>query len=386
MRTPSRALGFSAIVLAAFTALTFATETDRMARTAQTRGLHMEDLFSDARLPKIVVAEDGSVLAFARGCRLMRRSEDRGETWSPVRELDLPGSGNAIVDHNTGDVLIVCPQAACLFRSGDNGKTWNRETIALKPNKIGHGTPDGLPVGDVSACESGITLRHGEHEGRLVMPVRVQLQSGDRFKEHRQEYWQYHYNTSIYSDDGGATWQVGEPVQSGTGEGALAELSDGRIYYNSRSHVSVDHRRRIAWSHDGGYRWVDWEVSKDLFEVGGPHYFKYGTKPSYGCNAGLVRLLDGAAEGRDVLLYSAPDNPGATSPHSGRIKMTVWMSTDGAASWPAKRLVYEGPSAYSSLAADQEGNIYLLFEKGEQKLYESIAIFRFDLQWLTDGQ
>ena len=68
------------------------------------------------------------------------------------------------------------------------------------------------------------------------------------------------------------------------------ELSDGRVYYNSRSHMSVDHRRRIAWSHDGGHMWTDWEVSTELFEVGEPFYFKYGTKPSYGCNAGLVRI------------------------------------------------------------------------------------------------
>jgi hypothetical protein len=38
-------------------------------------------------------------------------------------------------------------------------------------------------------------------------------------------------------------------------------LSNGNIYYNSRSHMSVDHCRRIAWSYDGGHMWTDWEVS-----------------------------------------------------------------------------------------------------------------------------
>ncbi len=344
--------------------------------------LQMQDLFNDMRLPKVVVAEDATVLAFAGGCRVMRRSEDHGQTWSPIREMNPKGNGNVIVDRTSGDVLIVYPREPCVWRSTDNGNTWKREAITLKPNKIGHGIPDGVPVGDVSACESGITLRYGEHKGRLVMPVRVQLQGGDQFKEDRQEYWQYHYNTSIYSDDGGATWQVGEPVQSGTGEGTLAELSDGRIYYNSRCHMAVDGRRRIAWSYDGGYRWVDWHVSDELFEVGGPDYFRYGRRPSYGCNAGLARVPAAAARERDVLLYCAPDNPGATSPHSGRIRMTVWMSTDGAENWSHKRCVYEGPSAYSSLAADEEGNVYLLFERGESKLYESIALARFDLDWV----
>lgn len=341
---------------------------------------YRKDLFEKVRIPKIVVARDGSVLAFANSCRLLRRSEDCGATWSDPQGVAPDGAGNAVVDDTTGDVLVVCPAKSCLWRSKDHGQTWSREAITLKPNLIGHGTPDGIPA-DVSASESGITLQRGEHKGRLVMPARIQPPKGTN----EQEYWQYNYNTSILSDDGGKTWQVGEPVQSGTGEGTLAELSDGRIYYNSRCHMAVDHRRRIAWSHDGGYRWVDWQVSDDLFEVGGPFYFKYGSKPSYGCNAGLVRVPYEATGGTDVLLFSTPDNPGATTPHNGRIRMTVWASFDGAKTWPVKRLVYEGPSIYSSLAADEKGNVYLLFESGESKLYEKITFVRLKLEEFTKG-
>ncbi|MGM0495011.1 MAG: sialidase family protein [Armatimonadota bacterium] len=337
----------------------------------------MQVLYEDERMPKIVVAADGTVLAFAAGCRYLRRSEDQGETWSDPEEMNPGGKGNAIVDETTGDVLVVCPPQSRLLRSADNGRTWTEEQIDIRANAIGHGTPDGVPA-DGIASESGITIRDGEHAGRLVMPVRIQPPEGTN----DQEYWQYNYNTSIYSDDGGASWQIGEPVQSGTGEGTLAELSDGRIYYNSRCHMAVDHRRRIAWSHDGGHRWTDWQVSEDLFELAGPHYFKYGRDPSYGCNAGLVRVPHEVTGGRDVLIYSAPDNPGAITPHDGRIRMTVWASTDGAQSWPTKRLVYGGISVYSSLAADREGNIYLMFESGEEKRYESIRFFRFDLDWI----
>jgi len=160
----------------------------------------------------------------------------------------------------------------------------------------------------------------------------------------------------MYSDDGGKTWQVGEPVQSGTGEGTLAELSDGRIYYNSRSHMSVDHRRRIC------------------------------TQPSYGCNAGLVRLPLTTTNDKDVLLFSTPDNPGGT-----RVRMTVWASFDGARTWSMKRLIYGGPSAYSSLAADNEGNIYLLFETGKSANlrrdidHDKIMLARFNMAWLLES-
>lgn len=333
----------------------------------------MQDLFESERIPNIVVAADGSVLAFARSGRLLRRSEDGGRTWSPVQEVGADAAGSAVVDQNTGDVLVVCSGGGFLWRSSDHGKSWRRETIVLKANVLGHGTPDGVPA-QTACSESGVTLQFGKHKGRLLMPARVQPPHGNN----DQQWWPLNYNTAIYSDDGGKTWQTSYPVQSGTGEGTLAELSDGRIYYNSRSHMSVDHRRRIAWSHDGGHMFVDWSVSNDLYEVGQPFYFKYGTKPSYGCNAGLVRLPLECTGGKDVLLFSAPDNPGAD-----RVRMTVWASFDGAESWPVKRLVFAGPSAYSSLAAGLDGTVYLLFERGEKKLYDRIALARFNLAWVT---
>jgi sialidase-1 len=337
----------------------------------------LNDLYENVRMPKIVVAQDGSILAFADGCRLLRCSRDQGKSWSAQQTLNTSGRGNAIVDTQSGDVLVVCPPLSYLLRSKDTGKSWTKEEIIIKPNAIGHGNPSGVKA-ETICSESGITLEYGEHKGRLVMPIRIQPPAGDN----AQEYWQYNYNTSIFSDDGGKTWQVGEPVQSGTGEGTLAELSDGRLYYNSRSHMSVDHRRRIAWSYDGGQRWVDWQVSDDLFEVGGPHYFKYGRKPSYGCNAGLVRLPIQTTDDKDILIYSTPDNPGAISPHNGRIRMTVWASFDSANSWTKKRLIYEGISSYSSLAADKDGNVYLLFESGKTKLYEKITFTRFKVDEL----
>ena len=335
----------------------------------------LEELFTKVRLPKTTVAKDGTVLAFASGCGLCRRSTDGGKTWSDAEKLASSG-GNVILDENSGDIMIVCPSKVFLLRSRDHGKSWKKEEIVIKSNVMGHGAPDGVPA-IVGCSESGITLRFGKHQGRLLMPARVQPPKGNN----AQEYWPYNYNTAIYSDDGGKTWQTSGPVQSGTGEGTLAELSDGRIYYNSRCHMAVDNRRRIAWSHDGGGMWTDWEVSMDLFEVGEPFYFKYGTKPSYGCNAGLVRMPSEATGGKDVLLFSTPDNPGGH-----RVKMTVWASFDGGKTWPIKRLVYEGPSAYSSLTADKNGTIFLLFENGKKELYERISLARFNLEWLTQRQ
>jgi len=79
--------------------------------------------------------------------------------------------------------------------------------------------------------EHGITLRHGKQKGRLLRPARFYG------KANKQEEWPNHYTNAIYSDDGGKTWLTSEPFPAnGTGEATVAELSDGRIYYNSRRH------------------------------------------------------------------------------------------------------------------------------------------------------
>lgn len=341
-----------------------------------TSTFEMQEIFTGIRIPQVVVATDGTVLAFADSGRQFRRSEDGGKTWSPVQPIGNEASGNPIVDANTGDVLLVVSTRGQLWRSCDHGKTWACEEIVIKPNAVGQGSPDGVPI-SVSCSESGVTLQFGEHKGRLLMPGRIQPPNGDN----AQEYWPYNYNTAMYSDDGGKNWQVGGPIQSGTGEGTLAEVSDGRVYYNSRCHMAVDHRRLISWSHDGGHMWTDWQASEHLYEIGEPFYFKYGTKPSYGCNAGLVRMPSEATDGKDVVLFSTPDNPGKT-----RVHMTVWASFDRCKTWPVKRMVYEGPSAYSSLSAGKDGMIYLLFESAKEKLYEDVTLAQFNLDWLTEGR
>jgi sialidase-1 len=335
----------------------------------------VQELFERVRGGNIVVGTDGTVLAFAGGGRL-RRSKDGGNTFGAVQQIGNDASGSAIVDEETGDVLKVDSRHGHLWRSSDQGNTWRREKIVILPNAMGHGVPGGVPS-RTGSSESGVTLLFGEHKGRLLMPTRIMPPKDSN----EQKWWPYHYNAAIFSDDRGKSWQTSGPVQSGTGEGTLAELSNGTIYYNSRSHLSTDHRRRIAYSYDGGDRYTDWRVSEHLFEVGQPHYYKYGHKPSYGCNAGLIRLPLESTGGRDVLVYSAPDSKGGE-----RLRMTVFASFDRGETWPIKRVVNPGISSYSSLAAANDGTIYLLFERGKEKLYEGLSVARFNLQWIASGQ
>jgi len=337
-----------------------------------TQVLYKTNDTGSARHPHILVAPDGTVLAFGRQCSVIRRSTDKGKTWSPEESLGFAGD-NVIVDEVTGDILVLYPRGKEMFRSRDNGMTWKRESIEINPNVMGHGTGT-VPI-KLASMETGITLRYGEQKGRLLIAGRVQPPDGGN----DQEFWMYNYNTALYSDDRGKTWQVSDGIMSGTGEAALMELLDGRIYYNSRSHMSIDHRRRIAWSHDGGNRFVDWYVSDDLYEIGEPFYFKYGTMPAYGCRAGLARMPDDIFPGKDVLLYSTPDWKGGW-----RYQMTVWASFNGSSTWPLKRLIDADMSAYSSLTVDNDGTIYLLYEGGEDKLYDETSVAVFNLAWLLE--
>jgi sialidase-1 len=345
----------------------------------QTPFFHLQTLYKDTRMP-VIIAYKGTVYAFADAGSLLRKSTDNGKTWSPTKEI-VPGEnlrGNVVLDEKTGEFLVLSPsdENPCVYRSSDKGETWKKESIEIKPNVMGHGTFGKAPINIIS-MEPGITLKYGEHKGRLIIAGRIQPPNGDN----AQEYWIYNYNTSIYSDDNGKTWQVSDAIMTGTGEGAVAELSDGRVYYNSRSHMSVDHKRRIAWSYDGGNRYVDWSVSDELYEIGEPFYFKYGGKPSYGCKAGLVRVPDGAVDADDVLLYSMPDWKGGW-----RYQMTVWASFSGTSTWPIKRLIDADFSAYSSLAVGEDGTIFLLYEGGEEKLYDEINVAVFNLPWLLEGE
>jgi sialidase-1 len=215
--------------------------------------------------------------------------------------------------------------------------------------------------------EHGITLRRGERAGRIIRASRWYAGRNHSSK------WPEHYTNAIYSDDGGKTWRTSAPFPAfGTGEATLAELSSGRVYYNSRRHWAPEganpRRRWTAWSDDGGETWNGLSICQVLPD--GPQ------DRDYGCMGGLVRL---PVRGRDVLVYSNCDSP------RGRRRGTVWASFDGGRTWPLKRLVCEGAFAYSSLDAGRpgtasEGWVYLHFESAGSK------VARFNLAWLLAGE
>jgi len=330
--------------------------------------LETVQVFEVGRFPNVAVTVNGTVLAtFGAKQVRVKRSEDGGKTWGDEISIGegIHGGGTT-VDDSTGDILAFVedkhpPTPLTVYRNKDDGKTWNADRVTIHPD-----SKSKMPAMHMN--EHGITLRHGEHKGRLIRPSR-NYGKGNR----PESLFPTHYTNAMFSDDGGKTWQTSEPFsEKGTGEACVVELSDGRIYYNSRRHWAPEGkspmRRWVAISDDGGATWGEASICEVLPD--GPQ------DTTYGCMGGLVRL---PVAGKDILIYSNCDSP------KGRNHGTVWASFDGGRTWPIKRLVDEGRFAYSSLNAGRpgtptEGWIYLHFES------EGSSVARLNLSWILGGQ
>lgn len=358
------------------------------------------------REPYLGVAIDGTVLIIQNYEGLLRRSEDGGKSWSEILKVPFGfRDSNFIPDETTGDILVLrmWDNSDRIFRSKDQGETWMEEETTIKPNEVmkwleqsglkhrggfeGHDTDVEKYFLHNNASESGITLRHGEYKGRLIVTATFRPHAKEHPSDRKPA--DYIYSCAVYSDDRGATWQVSGLFPEGTTEEAtMAELHDGTIYYNTRSSSGFydkayarklepeDDLRREAWSYDGGNTWENLRINRILADGG-------GYNRGYGLKAGLVRL---PVKNRDILIYSNDDTGGGN-----REKLTIWASFDGGQTWPVKRLLNPGPSAYSSMGVARpgtpgEGTIYLLFEGGPDGHYAGMQFARFNLSWILGGE
>ena len=104
-----------------------------------------------------------------------------------------------------------------------------------------------------------------------------------------------------------------------------------------------------------------------------------------GCNASFLRVELSQLRDRSHLPAGARDltlfcNPRADT----RRRMTVRVSFDAGESFREARVIYEGPSAYSSLDYDPvSGHFFLLYENGERNPYDrGLTVAEFDVEWL----
>ena len=344
--------------------------------------------FPNYRIPALTVANNGDVLASYDGrptaadspgpnSILQRRSTDSGATWGP-QEVVAAGKTTApvvgysdpsyVVDRETGDIFNFHVKSydqgfggsqpgvdpddrdviqADVSTSTDDGRTWTHRTITADV------TADLGWRSRFATSGQGIQLKYGEHAGRLVQQYTIINGSGD-FQA-----------VSVYSDDHGATWEVGTPVGTGMDENKTVELSDGRVMLNSRDSARSGYRK-VAYSTDGGVTYGPVTLDREL--------------PDPTNNASIVRAYPNAPQGSaeaKVLLFS---NAASTSSRSNG---TVRVSFDDGETWAASRTFHSAGMAYSTLATLPDGNVGLLYEPEAGN--GGIRFATFDLDWVLAG-
>ncbi|MCM1347892.1 MAG: glycoside hydrolase [Firmicutes bacterium] len=330
------------------------------------------------RIPAIVTAADGSLVALAdkRGSSIndlpntisvvAKRSTDNGRTWSSAVTIAQGNSSTGktygdpavVLDRNTGKLVAVFSGDKGFFgstptnragfyvsTSSDNGLTWT-EPRAIT-NQIYQSNWYG------AFCASGSLLQTAD--GKLMFVANTRTTAAQSVTDV--------YEFVCCSSDGGETWSVlnpsGRTPAAGNGnESKLVETSDGTLIMSIRS----ANNRRFAKSTDGGYTWGEAEAMTQLIEPD--------------CNGDII--VYPSTDGQTRMLHSLPSHP------VNRRDVSVYLSYDEGKTWPVKKQLVSGSSAYSSLTVLPDGSIGCFVEEGDNSGF-NLYFHRFSLEWLTDG-
>lgn len=355
-------------------------------------------------IPGVLVTAKGTVLAWCEARRngdrdwtdidiLLRRSTDHGRIWSAPRKIaavEGPKKKNPfalrlshtdpnsvtynnpvlIADRDgTVHMLFCLEYMRCFYQhSDDDGITWS------KPIEITDSFSAFRRHYDWKVLATGPNHSIQLKNGRLLAPVWLSTGSGGN--AHRPS-----VTATIYSDDGGKTWQAGEIAVPCTeefinpNETVAVQLRDGRVMLNVRNE-SKRHRRIVVTSPDGATRWSAPAFDDELVE------------PI--CMSGLIRYRHG---GNDFLLFTNPDNltrrdkkekPGKSR---DRKNVSIRLSRDDGKTWPVKRSIESAWSAYSDVGVAADGTILCFYGRGPKPSFagEMLTLARFNLEWAMAG-
>lgn len=169
-------------------------------------------------------------------------------------------------------------------------------------------------------------------------------------------------NFIIYSDDNAATWHVSTNCAFIKGDEAkVTQLDNGNILMSIRQ---------------TGHRWFN--ISCDEGITWGTPFIQNDIIDPF-CNGDLISYSAKSDEySKNRLLHSIPFA-------KSRENVSVLLSYDEGFTWPVRKTIYSGPSAYSALTKLDDGTIGIYFEVGEYDTYQ-MYFMRFSLGWLTGGK
>ena len=327
-----------------------------------------KDGYAIYRIPSIITAANGHVLAFAEARKngsgdagdidlVLRRSTDSGRTWLPQEivwddEANTCGNPCPVVDTKTGAIHLLLT-----WNSGTDHESAIRSgksTLGRRPFQsvsTDHGVTWAKPI-DISAQADrpewrwyatgpgrGIQLLRGSHAGRFVIPANHSRADGT-YDAH-----------ALLSDDNGKTWRISSALGDGANESCVAELHDGSVLFNTRMQTHGRGFRTTAKSIDGGESWTPLADQNAL--------------PCPRCEGSLLRWDSSV---KSPLLFCNPAGP-------GRSNITLRASLDEGATWPHSVLLFAGKGpGYTALTQLNNQQIGVLHETATGISLQSIAL------------
>ena len=337
------------------------------------------------RIPALVTAADNSLVAVVdkRGSSLgdlpntisimSRRSTDNGKNWSEPVVVAQGGNGKTygdpavVLDKKTGNLI-------CMF-VGDQG-LWNATPYNRQGIYVSKSTDNGVSWSEPVAITDQVYANHSSwyagfagsghglclKDGRLMFVLAIRATSATGVPLH---------NYAIYSDDGGDNWTLSTNAATTAGDEAkVVELENGDILMSIRNPSKGN--RIFCKSTDRGQTW-------------GKAYFETELKDP-ACNGDIIRYsysTDEGSEGKSRLLHSLPEST------TTRENVTIYLSEDDGETWPIKKRLVDGYSAYSSLTVLSDGTIGALVEEGKWDINLpgedgfQLVFYRFTMDWLT---
>ncbi|MBL8148267.1 MAG: exo-alpha-sialidase [Anaerolineae bacterium] len=325
------------------------------------------------RIPSIVRAANGDLLAFAEGRRdscsdstpvihiVSKRSADNGRTWEPLQVAAQHGeqalmNASPAVDTARGSGRIVLlynlmtanewalargegrNQTLCIT-SGDHGVSWSA------PHDVSE------QIGERDWRIQRPTLGHAVQrpDGRIIHVSTITAGDAGVFASQ---------NALIWSDDLGESWHHAQPCPViGLNEAAAVVLSDGSVLINSRAYINEQPagRRALTRAH--------------FTAESGVHYGVTIYHPVLEDSAVQASMLRLETERGSVILFAHPAHSRA------RRRLTLHLTFDDGATWPVAREIDGGPAAYSDLALQEDGRLAILYERGNHGgiFYVSLA-------------
>ena len=365
------------------------------------------------RIPSIVQAPNGDLLVIAEKRNdgigdignhdiVMKRSRDKGKTWGAEQVIFDDGDRVCTdltvgLDRGTGKLWLFFlrdKKKYAHFTSTDSGATWQGPVMihdqvtrpewdALQgkadegadPSSAGRGAMWAKGWAQRYGCGPGnaiTVLQAGAKAGRIIVPARHREDiGGGKLRS---------FAHTFFSDDHGATWNLGGNIGLHTSECQLTELANGDVRVMSRNESADDApdnlRHLTAISHDGGETWSDLRRAEELIT---PR-----------CHGATERFTLASQHDKNRLLFSSPASPFRQKEHPyGRYNLTVRLSYDEGATWTAGRTIWPHPSSYSDIAVLDDMTVGFIYERGDKgstHYWDELHFARFNLEWLTDGR